>query len=82
MMKYKHEDYINSGFYSDMDSDVENHKEKIVKCRKPHKCAACQGDISIGHHALYETGFMDGKPVSCYTCTPCLDKWIEEGDDV
>ncbi len=36
-MKYDKELYINSGFYyGDFGDDIENHKEKIVKCRKPH----------------------------------------------
>ena len=79
-MKYKPEEYINCGFYSDMDSDFQNHKEKLVKCRKPHICINCQKEIKKGEHALLETGFMDNKPVSCYTCTPCIDEWIEESD--
>jgi len=77
-MKYKPENYINSGFYSDMDSDIENHNEKLVKCRKPHICANCQREIKPGEHALLETGFLDGKPVSVHTCTPCIDEWLEE----
>ena len=27
---------------------------------------------------LRESGFMDNEPVSCYTCIPCLDKWLDE----
>ena len=79
-MKYKPEDYINSGFYDgDMDSEVENQKSKVVKCRKPHKCVGgCETEIKAGEYALLETGFLDGKPVSCYTCLPCIDKWLDE----
>ena len=79
-MKYKPEDYINSGFYDgDMDSEVENPKSKVVKCRKPHKCVGgCETEIQVGEYALLETGFLDGKPVSCYTCLPCIDKWLDE----
>lgn len=85
-MKYKPEDYINSGFYEG-DEDLVNHKEKVVKCRKPHKCmGGCEKEIAIGEYALRETGFMDNKPVSVYTCLPCIDKWLDEinggGDDV
>jgi len=77
-MKYKPEDYLNSGFYSDMDSDIENHKEKLVKCRKPHKrMGGCDSEIKAGNYALLETGFMDGQPVSSYTCTDCIDKWLD-----
>lgn len=82
-MKYKPEDYINSGFYSDMDDDIENKTEKIVKCRKPHKCmGGCEKEIQIGEHALLEKGFVDGKPVSCYTCLPCIESWLEESGQV
>ena len=79
-MKYTLEEYINSGFYDgDMDTEVENHKSRIVKCRKPHKCVGgCESEIQAGEYALLETGFLDGKPVSCYTCLPCLDKWLDK----
>jgi len=79
-MKYTVEEYLNSGFYDgDMESDIENVKQKIVKCRKPHKChGGCNGTIDVGDHALVETGFMDGTPVSCFTCLPCIDKWLDE----
>lgn len=81
-MKYELEDYLYSGFYSDMDDDIENKKEKIVKCRKPHKCMGCEKEIANREHALLETGFMDGKPVSSYTCLPCIEAWLEESGQV
>lgn len=81
-MKYKPEDYLDSGFYSDMDDDLENKKEKVVKCRKQHECATCEAEIAIGAHALRETGFMEGKPVSAYTCLPCIEAWLEESEQV
>lgn len=81
-MKYKPEEYIDSGFYSDMDDDVVNSKEKLVKCRKAHKCVACSKEIEKGQHAVSETGFMDGKPVSCHTCLPCIEAWLEESGQV
>lgn len=77
-MKYAPEDYIDCGFYSDMDSDVQNHTERLVKCRKPHVCPACQREIPKGAYALLERGFLDGKPVESHTCTDCLDKWLDE----
>jgi len=81
-MKYKPQDYIDSGFYSDMDDDIKDKKEKVVKCRKLHKCSTCESEIAIGEHALREAGFMDGKPVSCYTCLPCIEAWLEESGQV
>jgi len=79
-MKYKPEQYSiqDTGFYSDADSEIENYKEKLVKCRKPHKCmGGCDKEILVGEYAIRETVFMDGKPLSAYTCTDCLD-WIGE----
>ena len=81
-MKYKPEVYLNSGFYSDMDDEIVNQKEKLVKCRKPHKCPSCEKQIEKGDFALLETGFMDGRPVSNHTCLPCIDAWLEESGQV
>lgn len=79
-MKYKPEEYSvkNTGFYG-FDDEITNHKEKLVKCRKPHKCiGGCEKEIPVGAYAVRETGFMDGQPVSCYTCTDCIDEWLDE----
>lgn len=78
-MKYTEQEYLDSCFWDgDMDCDIENQKVKIVKCRKAHKCmGGCDGEIQPGEHAYYESGFMDGRPVSCYTCLPCIDKWLD-----
>jgi len=83
-MKYKPEMYVDSGFYDgDMDVEIENHKERVVKCRKPHKCnGGCETEIKAGEYALLETGFMDGEPLSCYTCLPCIEAWLEESGQV
>jgi len=80
-MKYPLEKYTDSGFYSG-GTETENYKEKVVKCRKPHKCSPCRTEIKVGENALRETGFLDGEPVSSYTCLPCIDKWLEESGQV
>lgn len=80
-MKYKPEDYIDSEIYG-IDEDLLCKTEKIVKCRKQHKCASCQKQIEVGKQALYEKGFSDGEPVSCYTCLPCVEEWLEESGQV
>ncbi len=81
-MKYPKEMYLGSNFYDD-DTDIENHKEKIVRCRKPHKCmGGCNTIIQPGEYALLETGFMDGKPVSSYTCLLCIEDWLEESGQI
>lgn len=83
-MKYDKELYLDSGFYGgDFGDDITNHKEKIVKCRKPHECnGGCEKEIKAGDYALLETGFMDGEPVSSYTCLPCIEEWLEESGQV
>ena len=81
-MKYGAELYVDSGIYSDADSDITNRKEKIVRCRKTHKCATCNSEIQIKELALHETGFIDGEPVSCYTCLTCIEEWLEESGQV
>lgn len=84
-MKYKPENYLDSGFYDGgcNEDDVENKKEKLVKCRKSHECmGGCNTIIQPGEHALLEKGFMDGQPVSCYTCLPCIEAWLEESGQV
>ena len=80
-MKYEKERYLLSGFYPG-DEDILDLKEKVVKCRKPHTCAACEKEIAPGEHALLETGFLDGRPVSCYTCLPCIEEWLEMSGQV
>ena len=83
-MKYKPEYYIDSGFYDGGmgECDIENHKEKVVKCRKSHECSGCNAEIKAGEYALYESGFTDGEPISCYTCLPCIEAWLEESGQV
>ncbi|WP_139905631.1 hypothetical protein [Clostridium thermarum] len=78
-MKYKLEDYSISetGYYGLGDEDITGYKEKLVKCRKSHKCASCEKEIGLGGYAVRETGFIDGQPVSAYTCIDCLDKWLD-----
>lgn len=77
MNKYSIEDYENAEFYYG-EEDVLNYKSKVVKIRKNHKCVNCQKEVAKGSSMLRESGFMDGQPVSCYTCLPCLDKWLDE----
>lgn len=79
-MKYKKEIYEETEFYSS-DDEIINHKQKIVKVRKDHDCCQCQKSIQKNDYALCETGFLDGIPVSVYTCIECCDKWLDEIED-
>ena len=82
-MKYDEDLYIDSGFYdADMDGEYQKREEKIVKCRKPHECMGCKRTINSGEQAVCEKGFLDGKPVSGYTCLECIEKWLEESGQV
>ena len=84
-MKYKPEDYsiADTGFYGLADEDIDHYQEKLVKCRKVHTCMNCENEIPASAYAIRETGFMDGSPVSAYTCIDCMDKWLDEinGED-
>lgn len=77
-MKYEKQDYLNCGFYEDVDLEISCKKGAIVKCRKEHKCVSCQKTIKVGEYALRESGFMDGEAVSCHTCIPCIEKFMDE----
>jgi hypothetical protein len=81
-LKYDKELYIGSGVYGYDNEDISCYKEKLVKCRKIHTCASCEKEIKIGDYALNETGFMDGMGVSAYTCTKCIEEWLEESGQI
>jgi len=80
-MKYPKSEYEETEFYPS-DEEITNHQQKIVKTRKPHKCVNCQKEIKQGENALRETGFLDGQPLSCYTCIECCDKWLDEINEI
>lgn len=83
-MKYSKELYIDSGFFAgDMDDEYTNESEKLVKCRKPHKCVNCQKQISTGDYAVVEKALFRGEGwKSCYICTKCIEGWLEESGQV
>lgn len=80
-MKYDKDLYIDNGIYG-LDEDIRDYKEKVVKCRKPHKCVSCEREIKRGEQALCESGFTDDGAVSAYTCLECVEKWLEESGQV
>lgn len=61
-LKYDKSLYTDCGFYAgDMDDSYIEEEEKLVKCRKPHKCSACQRDINKGEYAVRETAIFPGE---------------------
>lgn len=83
-LKYDKELYTDSGFYAgDMDEGYTDISEKLIKCRKDHSCANCQKIISKGSYAVRETALFQGEGwKSSYTCTDCIEKWLEESNQV
>jgi len=81
-LKYQKELYVGSGFY-DADMDCENGTEKLVKCRKQHKCVNCQKSINVGDYAVREEALFPGDGwKSAYTCAACIEEWLEESGQV
>ena len=76
--KYTEEEYKNSEIYGMSDEDIACYKNKVVKCKTKHMCASCGKEINKEEYALRESGFTDKQAVSCYTCIPCLDAWLDE----
>ena len=67
----------------DMDDTFIMESEKLVKCRKPHKCVNCQKTIKAGDYAVCETALFPGEGrKSAYTCTTCIENWLEESGQV
>lgn len=83
-LKYPKEYYVGSGFYDgDMDCECINETEKLVKCRKPHKCVNCQKSIDAGNYAVQEKALFPGEGwKSCYICISCIEEWLEESGQV
>ena len=79
-LKYPKELYIGSGFFcEDMDCEYTNRFEKLVKCRKSHKCAYCQKQINIGDYAIEDKALFPKEGwKSCYICVRCIEEWLEE----
>lgn len=79
-LKYPKEEYENSGFYDgDTDCEFTQQIEKLVKCRKSHTCASCQSEIPASHYALKESALFPSEGWrTCYTCTQCIEKWLDE----
>jgi hypothetical protein len=79
-LRYKEEEYLNTGIYGE-DEDIQLVQVKLVVCRTKHTCPECGRIIQPQERALSERGFeRGGGPVSCYTCIPCMEKWMDTLD--
>lgn len=76
-LKYDGDLYLDNEIYG-CDEDFVRKNEKVVRCRKPHRCGSCGCEIRDGGHAVCETGFMCGKPAAYYTCIKCMEEWMKE----
>ena len=83
-LKYPKELYVDCGLYDgDFDGSERCHTEKLVKCRKLHTCSFCDNEINPGQYALRETAIIENLGwCSCYTCTKCIEDWLEESGQV
>lgn len=48
-------------------------QDKIVKCRKPHRCYHCGITIQVGEEARYVVSVEGGDFYSSYTCKYCIE---------
>lgn len=81
-MKYTEEDYLSCEYNGYDGIEMEEYKSKVVKCRKDHECLSgeesCVKIIKAGEYALKETGYIDDRHITCYTCISCVDRWLDE----
>jgi len=52
-------------------------RDKVVKCRKPHKCDLCGIEIKIGETARYFSGKWEGEFTDGYECSYCQNLIIK-----
>ena len=78
-LKYDKSRYVGSGIFSP-DEDEKQFSEKLIVTRKQHECCVCGKKIPVKSYAVYQSCFLDSKPVSCYICTKCIESWIKETD--
>ena len=83
-MKHSKEAYLSADPFMDYESDVKYLKKKLVRVRREHDCMcfAYVGEkphkIQIGEMARLDSAMVDGEWGRCYSCLPCLDKWLKE----
>ena len=87
-LKHPKEMYLNSGYFDgDMDCEYTENTQKLVKCRKQHKCVGfgrrCKKNIKPGELAVLDKALFPGEGwKSCYLCISCVEEWLEESGQV
>jgi hypothetical protein len=82
-LRFPLRDYLQD-YNEDRDVDLTCQTIKMVRTRKEHDCHFGQIDgklhiIPKGELAVKDTALVDHEFWgTCYTCIPCLDKWIAE----
>lgn len=83
------EEYLARNWFDGDESEVQLQKTKMVKVRKPHRCALSplihEGDaehfIQPGERAWVESGVIDGDWQRNYACCECMDREIQAEKD-
>ena len=65
------------GGYDGSDGYIELFEQKIIKCRKDHKCAECRRLILKGAECERTSGLWEGEFMTVHTCLDCMN--IREG---
>lgn len=53
---------------------------EIERLRLSRRAGA--NDMKYPEEMYLNSGFMDGEPVSCYTCLKCIEDWLEESGQI
>lgn len=85
--KYKDSDYLDAVLFEDRDVDIRAQTKRIVTTRVQHRCAFADSLgkdhlIRAGSRAVLESAVVEGKWGTCYSCLPCIDKWLDHLEDL
>ena len=68
-------------FDGDRDIDIECRMVRLVVTKAIHECTGIPGlsdrhDIPVGSTVRRESAKVEGRFGTCYTCLPCMDRFI------
>lgn len=87
--QHSDEEYLARNWFDGDESDVRLQRTKMVKTRKPQRCALGplvreeDGDHQIppGSRAWVESGIIDGDWQRNYACCQCMDQHIRDEEE-